>query len=46
MGIFCRKPEINGDTDIANNDNKVSCYHQMLPNELIKFLHDGAPDYN
>ncbi|KAL3989971.1 hypothetical protein ACH3XW_29785 [Acanthocheilonema viteae] len=46
VGIFCRKSEIDDDIGIDNNDSKVSCYHQMLPNELIKFLQDGAVDYD
>lgn len=46
VGIFCRKPEVNGSIGIADNDNCGSCYHQMLPNELIKFLQDGAMDYD
>ncbi|CAG9536150.1 unnamed protein product [Cercopithifilaria johnstoni] len=44
VGIFCSKCEINDDIGITDNDNKVSCYHQMLPNELIKFLQNGAID--
>ncbi|EFO18100.2 hypothetical protein LOAG_10398 [Loa loa] len=46
IGIFCRKSGTDGDIGIADNDNGGSCYHQMLPNELIKFLQNGAMDYD
>uniref|UniRef100_A0A0R3RHM9 Uncharacterized protein n=1 Tax=Elaeophora elaphi TaxID=1147741 RepID=A0A0R3RHM9_9BILA len=45
-GIFCHKSEINDNIGIGDNDNNGSCYHQMLPIELIKFLQDGAMDYD
>uniref|UniRef100_A0A1I8EQR4 Uncharacterized protein n=1 Tax=Wuchereria bancrofti TaxID=6293 RepID=A0A1I8EQR4_WUCBA len=46
IGIFCRDSQINGDISIADNDNGGSGYHQMLPNELIKFLQSGTADYD
>lgn len=45
-GISYRKFEINDDTGIVDSDNKLSCYQQIFPNELIKFLEDGATDYD
>ncbi|OZC10180.1 hypothetical protein X798_02770, partial [Onchocerca flexuosa] len=41
-GICCLKTEISGDI----GDNNGSCYHQVLPNELIRFLRNGAVDYD
>ncbi|VIO88819.1 Uncharacterized protein BM_BM9544 [Brugia malayi] len=46
VGIFCRNSEINGDISIIDNDNDGLRYRQMLPNELVKFLQNGAADYD
>uniref|UniRef100_A0A915Q3C8 Uncharacterized protein n=1 Tax=Setaria digitata TaxID=48799 RepID=A0A915Q3C8_9BILA len=46
VGIFCHKSQTNGDIDIDRSDNSGSCYHRLLPNELIKFLQNGAVDYD
>ncbi|VDK69606.1 unnamed protein product [Litomosoides sigmodontis] len=45
-GILCRKFEIRDEIGATESDNKLSCYHQIFPTELIKFLEDGATDYD